>query len=265
MSSSTIVVPGQYITPTYKLQDNKQINYQPGRGTTIAQIETGDNLKIPIISSTILGSIHYFKIDDENIKVNVIPKGEKIIEENDISNGINLPKENDVVLVKINRITKLQIYCEILSIENKGNILKDSGIGSNGSLSHESIPAGGGSQHNFNIQTIASSQSTQLNSTIFDLGENFKGIIRLQDIKSTNRDKIKIEENFKPGDIVRAIIISLGDGTNYYLSTSRNDLGVVFAKSENGSGNLMYPIDWQNMIDIETGLIEKRKNANPFI
>ena len=27
----------------------------------------------------------------------------------------------------------------------------------------------------------------------------------------------------------------------------------------------MYPIDWQNMIDINSGVIEKRKNANPFL
>ena len=49
------------------------------------------------------------------------------------------------------------------------------------------------------------------------------------------------------------------------FNNGKNELGVVFAKSENGAGDLMYPIDWQNMIDINSGVIEKRKNANPFL
>lgn len=36
---------------------------------------------------------------------------------------------------------------------------------------------------------------------------------------------------FRPGDIVRAKVISLGDARSYYLSTADNSLGVVHAKS----------------------------------
>lgn len=36
---------------------------------------------------------------------------------------------------------------------------------------------------------------------------------------------------FRPGDIIRAEVVSLGDARSYYLTTSRNELGVVYAKS----------------------------------
>ncbi|ABN67468.1 exosome 3'-_5 exonuclease subunit ski4 (Csl4) [Scheffersomyces stipitis CBS 6054] len=286
-----LVVPGQYITSAYKLDGSsqKQIErYIPGKGAIISQIEHEDK-QIPVVVATILGRVIIREIERDlendkaktssnynNIKshvVVVVPKsnsyidynievGSNILEDSNIS--INLPKENDVVLVKITKITQKQVYCEILSVEGHGNVLSDGGIGANGELAHDSLPAGGGSQNLSNHQTIASSQATALGAQSNDIGENFKGIIRSQDIRSTDRDKVKVIDSYKPGDIVRALIISLGDGSNYYLSTARNDLGVIFAKSENGSGNLMYPIDWQNMMDVQSGLIEKRKCANPF-
>ena len=37
--------------------------------------------------------------------------------------------------------------------------------------------------------------------------------------------------SFRPGDIVRAVVLALGDGQSYILSTARNDLGVIHAKS----------------------------------
>ena len=143
------------------------------------------------------------------------------------------------------------------------NVLNDSGLGANGENAHRSIPAGGGSQSLSSHTTIAS-QASLINAVASDLGETFKGIIRTQDVRLTDRDRVKIIECFKPGDIVRAVIISLGDGSNYYLSTAKNDLGVVFARSEGGAGGLMYAVDWQNMICPETGVIEKRKCAKPF-
>lgn len=40
-----------------------------------------------------------------------------------------------------------------------------------------------------------------------------------------------MSECFRPGDIIRAEVVSLGDARSYYLTTSRNELGVVYAKS----------------------------------
>lgn len=56
--------------------------------------------------------------------------------------------------------------------------------------------------------------------------------------------------------------ISLGDQTSYYLSTARNELGVLLATSE--AGNQMYPISWKTFRDPETGKTETRKVAKPI-
>ena len=45
----------------------------------------------------------------------------------------------------------------------------------------------------------------------------------------------------------RALVISIGDSQNYYLSTARNDLGVIYAKCEE-SNQIMIPISWEEMI-----------------
>lgn len=71
-----------------------------------------------------------------------------------------------------------------------------------------------------------------------------------------------MSSSYRPGDIIRAVVISLGDGTNYYLSTARNDLGVVFATNEL-SGEPMFPVDWRTMKCPITGSTEERKCAKP--
>ncbi|RDW94795.1 putative CSL4-core component of the 3`-5` exosome [Coleophoma crateriformis] len=96
--------------------------------------------------------------------------------------------------------------------------------------------------------------------TVLD-GE-WQGLIRVQDVRATEKDKVKIFESFRPGDIVRAVVISLGDQANYYLSTASNHLGVIMATSE--AGNAMYPVSWKEYKDPETGMSENRKVAKPF-
>lgn len=112
--------------------------------------------------------------------------------------------------------------------------------------------------------------------TVLD-GE-WQGVIRVQDVRATEKDKVKIFESFRPGDIVRAVVvrcilrlaqnllmisqISLGDQSNYYLSTASNHLGVIMATSE--AGNAMYPVSWKEYKDPETGTSESRKVAKPF-
>lgn len=41
-------------------------------------------------------------------------------------------------------------------------------------------------------------------------------------------------KSFRPGDVVRAEVLSLGDTRNYLLATTKNELGVVFAESVAG-------------------------------
>ncbi|OAQ99710.1 hypothetical protein LLEC1_02723 [Akanthomyces lecanii] len=93
------------------------------------------------------------------------------------------------------------------------------------------------------------------------LQTEWQGVIRVQDVRATEKDKVKIYESFKPGDIVRAQVISLGDQANYYLSTASNELGVIMATSE--AGNDMVPVSWKDFKDPETGASELRKVAKP--
>ncbi|KAF3311241.1 exosome 3'-_5 exonuclease subunit ski4 (Csl4) [Orbilia oligospora] len=93
-------------------------------------------------------------------------------------------------------------------------------------------------------------------------GDEFQGVIRVQDVRLTEVDKVKIFNSFRPGDIVRAKVISLGDQSNYYLSTASNELGVIMADSE--MGDPMYPINWKEMKSTRTGVVEERKVAKPF-
>ncbi|KAI1485237.1 hypothetical protein F5X96DRAFT_660848 [Biscogniauxia mediterranea] len=94
------------------------------------------------------------------------------------------------------------------------------------------------------------------------LEAEWQGVIRVQDVRATEKDRVKIYESFRPGDIVRAQVISLGDQANYYLSTAKNELGVIMATSE--AGNTMFPVSWKEYKDPETGLSESRKVAKPF-
>ncbi|KAL2142061.1 hypothetical protein VTI28DRAFT_1574 [Corynascus sepedonium] len=93
------------------------------------------------------------------------------------------------------------------------------------------------------------------------LDAEWQGLIRVQDVRATEKDRVRIYESFRPGDIVRAEVISLGDQTNYYLSTAKNELGVVLAVSE--AGNTMQPVSWKEFRDPETGATELRKVAQP--
>ncbi|ETS79599.1 hypothetical protein PFICI_09452 [Pestalotiopsis fici W106-1] len=110
-------------------------------------------------------------------------------------------------------------------------------------------------------------QPRQATVAILVVGETvleaeWQGVIRSQDVRATEKDKVKIYESFRPGDIVRAQVISLGDQANYYLSTASNELGVIMATSE--AGNSMFPVSWKEYRDAETGLSESRKVAKPF-
>ncbi|KAH3676402.1 hypothetical protein WICMUC_002033 [Wickerhamomyces mucosus] len=255
--------PGQPLSPVYQSSNNKSIiEYIPGNGTILSKINN-----IDVINSTLLGNVKVNEVllTDEEVaektisqkfKIEVINnKQNEYSELNDngiIINNTYLPKEGDIVLVRVLKISLKQANVEIIAIENSGNISKESGIGMNG-YQQSNVTSGSNGQF-----------LSIINNGLNESGENFRGIIRVQDIRSTEKDKVKIVESFKPNDIIRAKVLSIGDGQNYYLTTNENEFGVVFAKSQNGNGQLMYPIDWQNMIVPSTGEIELRKCAKPF-
>jgi exosome complex component CSL4 len=70
------------------------------------------------------------------------------------------------------------------------------------------------------------------------LNEPFRGTLRKEDIRATEKDKVEIYKSFRPGDIVQARVSSLGDSHSYSLSTAENELGVIFAMSEAGESQL---------------------------
>ncbi|KAH9969003.1 hypothetical protein BC827DRAFT_1121087 [Russula dissimulans] len=92
-------------------------------------------------------------------------------------------------------------------------------------------------------------------------GEDFTGVIRVQDIRATEKDKVKVGDCFRGGDVIRGLVISLGDARSYYITTARNELGVIFATSE--AGGTMHPVSWQEMRCSKTGKVERRKCAKP--
>lgn len=89
--------------------------------------------------------------------------------------------------------------------------------------------------------------------------EKFSGLVRQQDVRATEIDKVDMFCSFRPGDIVRAEVLSLGDARSYYLSTAKNELGVVSATSV--AGAKMIPISWQEMMCPLTNQKEPRKVA----
>lgn len=65
---------------------------------------------------------------------------------------------------------------------------------------------------------------------------------------------------FEPCFLISILQISIGDARSYFLSTARNDLGVIFANSVSGSE--MTPLSWNEMRDAN-GVVENRKVAGP--
>ncbi|KAM3147708.1 hypothetical protein pb186bvf_000036 [Paramecium bursaria] len=91
---------------------------------------------------------------------------------------------------------------------------------------------------------------------------NLEAVLRKQNIRSHEIDKIEMNKCFIPGDLVQTRLISFGDSQRIYLSTVEDDMGVVFAKNQE-SQRLMVPLSWEEMVCIETGLKEFRKVAKP--
>ena len=92
------------------------------------------------------------------------------------------------------------------------------------------------------------------------LREPLPGVVRRENVRDGEVDKVVMVESFRPGDIIRAQIVSLGDARAYFLSTAAPDCGVVFATSE-GAGAPMTPVNWMEMLCPVTQARERRKVA----
>ncbi|KAL8821825.1 MAG: hypothetical protein Q9223_000183 [Gallowayella weberi] len=143
-----------------------------------------------------------------------------------ISNTNALPRVGDVVLGRVTRCMTRQVNVAI-------SIVMNGGSGGDGVKEEGMVCA-----------------------------NEIQGVVRREDVRATEKEKVVVGEGFRVGDLVRAVVISLGDQSSYYLTTAKNELGVIMAKSE--YGNVMYPISWKEFKDPVTGETESRKVAKPF-
>ncbi|TKA74469.1 hypothetical protein B0A55_05250 [Friedmanniomyces simplex] len=107
-------------------------------------------------------------------------------------------------------------------------------------------------QANFSILALGSTGDVVL-------AEPLPAIIRQQDIRLTEIDKVTVPGSFRIGDMVRAVVISFGDERAYFASTARDELGVVMAVSE--GGNRMVPVSWREFEEVGGTRREARKVA----
>lgn len=91
------------------------------------------------------------------------------------------------------------------------------------------------------------------------LSKPLRGVIKKDDIRASNKDKIETHKSFRPGDIILARVLPIKEVHSYPLSTAENELGVVIAYSE--AGVAMFPISWTEMQCPKTYNKESRKVA----
>lgn len=161
-----------------------------------------------------------------------------------------LPAVDSIVLARVTRVQKRQVTLSIL-------VILDDATTATSTSTTASAPF----SDNDNIAAILTSAANPENQSTSD-ELRFQALIRKEDVRAVEKDRVVLEEMFRVGDVVRGSVISLGDQSFYYLTTARNDLGVVMARSE--SGNMMFPVSWREMKDPVTGLSEPRKVARPF-
>lgn len=155
-----------------------------------------------------------------------------------------LPAVDSIVLARVTRVQKRQATVSILVVT------EDTTQDPNRTPSD-----------NDNVAAILTHAANPENHSNTD-ELRFQALIRKEDVRAVEKDRVVMDEMFRVGDIVRGSVISLGDQTFFYLTTARNDLGVVMARSE--AGNMMFPVSWKEMRDPVSGTGEFRKVARPF-
>jgi exosome complex component CSL4 len=98
--------------------------------------------------------------------------------------------------------------------------------------------------------------------TALRAGQQPSALVRKEDIRLADTDSLVVHECFRPGDIIEAQVISLGDARQYFLSTAEPELGVRWARGE-ASGRLLEPLSWKEMQDPVSKAKEPRKVAKP--
>ncbi|KAL2386783.1 exosome complex subunit Csl4 [Blastomyces gilchristii SLH14081] len=154
-----------------------------------------------------------------------------------------LPAVGSIVLARVTRVQKRQATLSILVV-----------LDDNPSSPYPTTTA----VNDLPASLLSTTNADPLNAD--DL--RFQALIRKEDVRAVEKDRVVMDEMFRVGDIVRAVVISLGDQSFYYCSTARNELGVVMGRSE--EGNVLVPVSWREMVDGKSGRREARKVARPY-
>lgn len=91
------------------------------------------------------------------------------------------------------------------------------------------------------------------------LRSSVRGSVRKEDVRRTDVDRVVMLQAMRPGDVVRARVLSLGDRRSLFLSTAEAELGVIWAKSR--AGCVMVPAAHDSMRCPVSGEDEPRKVA----
>lgn len=222
----TIAVPGQSLAPSSA--------YAAGPGTHIhaSQIHAsvcGPVVTIPPENNTTKGAKATLSIA-RNGSAETSSNGKSKVKD---GRWNTLPAVDSVALARVTRVQHRQATLSILVVDPS-------------------------------LSASPSSYSTLDSTTIQNTDLLFPALIRREDVRAVEKDRVIMNDMFRVGDIVRAVVISLGDVQGgYYLSTAGNELGVVFARSERGW--VMVPSSWRDMREVgEDGGREARKVAKPF-
>jgi exosome complex RNA-binding protein Csl4 len=89
----------------------------------------------------------------------------------------------------------------------------------------------------------------------------FRGTIRKEDIRETDKSSVETCRCFRVGDIVLARVIGVGEGHSFLLSTAEDELGVAVAYSQLNKETPMLPVNWTQMRCPKTYVRELRKVA----
>lgn len=91
------------------------------------------------------------------------------------------------------------------------------------------------------------------------LSRPYRAILRREDIRATEQDRVEIYKSFRPGDIILARVLPITEAHTFHLTTAENELGVIMANSQHGYP--MVPISWTQMQCSKTYTKENRKVA----
>ncbi|XP_068151258.1 exosome complex component CSL4 [Drosophila tropicalis] len=94
------------------------------------------------------------------------------------------------------------------------------------------------------------------------LENSYRGLLRKEDVRETEKDRVDIYKSFKPGDVILARVLNQME-QSFLLSTAETELGVVIAYASDVRKNRvpMIPVGWAEMQCPQTTIKEPRKVA----